>query len=112
MTGLMDYGERKKLFRGGLRHGFGDRQDLIADRGAHLLRQQVLFGKLFPRGDGTVRCFGDDRPEGAYRQARSIREAAHLVGSDFSEAAAAAESQGQFVARNVRKRGDKIVSGR
>ncbi len=46
MTGLMDYGERKKLFRGGLRHGFGDRKDLLADGGAHVLRKQVLFGSV------------------------------------------------------------------
>src|SRR5437660_12825959 len=100
------------LFRGGLGDGFGGGEDLVADRSAHLLQQQVFFGKLLPRRDGAVGGFSDDRPQRACGQSCCIGKAPHLVGGDFTEAAAAAEGKGEFNARDVRQRGDQIVGGR
>jgi len=49
-----------------------------------------------PRADCAV---GHHRPQGTRGQARGIREAAHLIGRDFTETAAAAETEREGIVR-------------
>jgi hypothetical protein len=97
-----------QLFIDSLTDALGNHHDLLTDRLAHVFRHQVFFIEVLPRADCAVRHVRHHRPQGTRGQTRGIREAAHLIGRDFTETTAAAETQRGGIVRYVRKRGDKI----
>ena len=62
----------RELFPGVARDRFSNGEDLIADHGAHLFGQQVLFGKFRPPRYSSVGGFDHDLPQRACGQSRGI----------------------------------------
>ena len=85
------------------------RNNLLLDCSPHVFRQKVRVCKRPPSRDCPFRRLDGNFLDRARRQPRRIGEAPHLVDRNPSEAAAAAEVQGELVAGNIGKRRHKII---
>ena len=85
----------------------GDRKNLLVDGGAQILWQKLRVFEVLPRGDGALRRLDRDLPQRACGNPGPVGKAPHLSRRDFGQAAAAAETQGERVAANIRQRRHK-----